>query len=552
MSAKVSTCCKICVICVTRNFLYFIRNRNSFELRFLPKCIALFWSVLMEPSTSGSPGSSARMSLTPSRSLQFQATYNDLEHWLADSGGQYPKQHVDDKHEERLARWINNRRGDYTKGLLSSEHMKALESLPGWQWSTFEDQWQNDMDSLRKWLLASEGKFPCQHSPDHSENHLARWMNHQRLAKDRGEMSIKRARCLEELPGWSWAPRQASWEEDFARLNAWLCNPPYSHQHPRHYPRSGGLRCGADAGRGESSDQSVATQLDKSRLKSDFKSYLEVDCSQGLSARSSEEERLARWVLRQLWSYRDGKMSSERACHLMQLPNWLWPLLPGQLEVDWAWDHQFQKLQEWPTHPLSQQRRNYLGTDRPLGPSPWAAGPQYERQLYDWYFDNFRQMRSAAYPGSSPEKSGWGSQPVVPRMPWHRIERFLPYVREFDCAHIHGEGAFHELLIKVDSNLISRGLHKKGHNTIGCYCCVPEFHGPKPYRWHWGADTRYIAQFEMHDGIWRCVYPDFPLRVWTTDKPKAKDVIEMLGSMSKDAHSDNPRLAVVDLDDKQT
>jgi len=56
----------------------------------------------------------------------------------------------------------------------------------------------------------------------------------------------------------------------------------------------------------------------------------------------------------------------------------------------------------------------------------------------------------------------------------------------------------------------------------------------------------------MHDGIWRCVYPDFPLRVWTTDKPKAKDVIEMLGSMSKDAHSDNPRLAVVDLDDKQT
>ena len=121
---------------------------------------------------------------------------------------------------------------------MTPERVAALEAVPGWAWGEgAEARWLEKLAALRA-HVAEHGRLPpCERGPG-----LGGWIAIQRTAKnaaDAGEprgnkMTPERAAALEAVPGWTWEPREASWEEKLAALRAHVAvhGQLPSHSHP--------------------------------------------------------------------------------------------------------------------------------------------------------------------------------------------------------------------------------------------------------------------------------------------------------------------------------
>jgi superfamily II DNA or RNA helicase len=85
---------------------------------------------------------------------------------------------------------------------FSSDRVKQLESLPGWSWDLFIDEWSKNFDLLTK-FMAQHKTFPALRSGT-----LGAWVSHQRQYYKKKSLSADRVKRLESLPGWSWNPKK--------------------------------------------------------------------------------------------------------------------------------------------------------------------------------------------------------------------------------------------------------------------------------------------------------------------------------------------------------
>ena len=81
-----------------------------------------------------------------------------------------------------------------------------LEAMPGWAWDPYESAWQEAYTELR-----ALGRIP-------PSRRLGEWANKQR--RSRSTISADQVEKLEALPGWTWDPREAMWQEKYAELSA--------------------------------------------------------------------------------------------------------------------------------------------------------------------------------------------------------------------------------------------------------------------------------------------------------------------------------------------
>ena len=165
----------------------------------------------------------------------------EVKSWLEESPDDWPRQHVSDEGERRLANWINNQRKAHRCGNLSSEQVTKLEELPGWMWTFKDDQWNAAFDLLQEFYKVNaqfEGLQPQQRPsyPDEEaaaewkaqEKRLAFWVTKQRHLHEQGKLSAHRVRRLESLPQWRWnvPPRNEQqqnddWDTAFQDLHEW-------------------------------------------------------------------------------------------------------------------------------------------------------------------------------------------------------------------------------------------------------------------------------------------------------------------------------------------
>jgi len=105
---------------------------------------------------------------------------------------------------ENLARWVNKQRSRYNKGQLEVERIKKLESVPGWAWSPFQEQWNQSFTLLAEFeKLFGHIKVP--RKPDDPKwVGLATWVTSQRSRYRNGKMEKDHVDRLESLAGWSW------------------------------------------------------------------------------------------------------------------------------------------------------------------------------------------------------------------------------------------------------------------------------------------------------------------------------------------------------------
>ena len=111
----------------------------------------------------------------------------------------------------------DTQRNNHTKGTLDADRQRRLEELPGWTWDPIADQWEEGFSRLLHYVERhGDARVPQSYTVDGYR--LGQWVNAQRGKHAKGTLDADRQRRLEELPGWTWDPLAAKWEEGFSRL----------------------------------------------------------------------------------------------------------------------------------------------------------------------------------------------------------------------------------------------------------------------------------------------------------------------------------------------
>jgi hypothetical protein len=118
----------------------------------------------------------------------------------------------------RLGQWVAQQR---TKSnLLTEDRRQRLESLPGWSWDPFSDQWEEGFQYLKEFTERDGHAIVAAAYKTEEGFRLGGWLSTQRLKQN--SMSQERKAMLEALPGWTWDPLTDQWEEGFRYLEEFV------------------------------------------------------------------------------------------------------------------------------------------------------------------------------------------------------------------------------------------------------------------------------------------------------------------------------------------
>jgi superfamily II DNA or RNA helicase len=126
-----------------------------------------------------------------------------------------PQGHV--HNDFRLGGWLRTQRGSRTRARLDRERERRLEAVPGWSWDPFTDKWEEGFRRLAA-HVKEEGhaRIPSDSVIDGYK--VGSWVEVQRRKHAKGQLDARRAKRLEQLPGWMWSPHGEIWEDGFAKL----------------------------------------------------------------------------------------------------------------------------------------------------------------------------------------------------------------------------------------------------------------------------------------------------------------------------------------------
>lgn len=313
----------------------------------------------------------------------WDEAYGRLEAWTAEHGHCRIPQSTDLTMTEgttsTLGAWVSRQRTLHKRGLLADERITALERLTGWTWNARDEAWWAKFDVFEE-FVRTHGRYPTQFEEWHDVkvgNFL--WGIRAGVKPQDNEWLTRfpdRVAAIEALPGWTWDPRSAWWEEHFAQLARWAAT--YGHAAP---VRGCCAEDGFDLGawvlkeRGKIRD-GRRTPDQAARLRAlpgwvdDFRDELEqqwtrayaalvsyVDANGGGPPQSHVEPdgfKLGAWMSKQRQVYahpeQKGLLTPERIARLEAVPGWSWA------PHDDAWRRAFETLRT-----IAPDRRNSDG-----------------------------------------------------------------------------------------------------------------------------------------------------------------------------------------------
>jgi hypothetical protein len=147
---------------------------------------------------------------------QWDKGYTALKNYVDEYGDcLVPRDHIT-LSEYKLGSWVRQQRTNKRRSKLSSERIKKLQSLEGWEWNPLEAQWRAGYKALKKYSEHNGDCIVPRNFIDEDGFELVKWVTIQR--KFRKKMSIERSTALESLKGWSWDPLADNWETAYLEL----------------------------------------------------------------------------------------------------------------------------------------------------------------------------------------------------------------------------------------------------------------------------------------------------------------------------------------------
>ncbi len=242
----------------------------------------------------------------------------------------WPAQHEEFPIENKLGMWCSYQRTLYKKKFLRNEQIKVLDSI-GFVWDLLSAVWEENFLLLNSFKKVNGH---CNVPAIYFENQtLATWVSVQRRAFKKGLLSLMQLEKLNSI-GFVWDILSAVWEENFLLLNSfkeanghcnvparylenqilatWICTQRYDYK--KH-------RMSQDRINKLNSIGFIWDLIDKSWENSFFKlcKFKEINGHCNVPKRYANDPSLARWVMTQRKSYKDGKLSEKRIKKLNEI-----------------------------------------------------------------------------------------------------------------------------------------------------------------------------------------------------------------------------------------
>lgn len=212
--------------------------------------------------------------LVDATTAPWEFWYGLLEKYVAEKG--HTRIAALDRYEGlRLGQWVTQQRYHRNKGNLAADRSRRLEEFPDWTWDAVTDQWEDGYRHLQTYVEQHGDALVSQSYLCDDGYRLGSWVTIVRSDYRSGDVSEERQIRLEALPGWTWAPRDARWEQGFQKLQEYVT----AHRHAR----------------------VVRTR-----------------------SSPTDEVNLGSWVQTQRSRHKRGVLEPERASRLEELPGWAW------------------------------------------------------------------------------------------------------------------------------------------------------------------------------------------------------------------------------------
>ncbi len=233
-----------------------------------------------------------------------------------------------------LQTWILTQRNAYRKRLLSAERQDLLEAIPGWTWHPQVDGWTEMLMALAD-FAERHGHHAIPSTMRVGGRQVAVWIENQRTLYKRGDLSTERVRALENVPGWFWDAKEASWESNFKQLKEAASR---GHDAADNYRLHGlsrdvshwvvNQRILYRRNKLTSERTAMLESIPHWSWEPDedswLKTFAEIKKLATNSSRGKLDSELRRWISRQRTAYVQGTLQPRRVSLLETLPGWQW------------------------------------------------------------------------------------------------------------------------------------------------------------------------------------------------------------------------------------
>jgi hypothetical protein len=215
-----------------------------------------------------------------------------------------------------LGRWVHNIRKAYQLKRLSQKQQNVLDKLGGWEWEVViknenyersdvrnHDRWFRGYEYLLEYIKRNHNSIVPTKYITKNGFKLGKWTQSQRASFSRGELSEKRQKILERVPGWYWNQGDVQWLKGLEYLLQYI-------------KRNGN------------------TLVPRRHIEED--GY-----------------KLGQWVMSQRERYKQKKLSAKRRRILEGLPLWTWRLPKGRRNLllsTKGWTKSLERLREYVKH----------------------------------------------------------------------------------------------------------------------------------------------------------------------------------------------------------
>jgi superfamily II DNA or RNA helicase len=254
---------------------------------------------------------------------------------------------------QRLGQWVGVQRRFEAAGQLRPDRRDRLAGLPGWTWDARDDLWDRAFQALDRYVKR-EGTANVPTPWKERGFPLGDWIANQRRKHIRGELGNSRSAKLAELPGWTWAAQDDSWDKGFASAKRFLEE--HGHITPAQREKAHGYPVGhwiATQREAYTNGRLAADRAERLQSLSGWRwNVLDAKWAEGLSALRQYTDRtgtaavpllwkedgfaLGRWVAKQRQNFRSGSLGLARTELLDSIPGWQWDPLDAEWEKAFA------------------------------------------------------------------------------------------------------------------------------------------------------------------------------------------------------------------------
>jgi superfamily II DNA or RNA helicase len=266
---------------------------------------------------------------------------------------------------ERIPCWVwtsvRSRRRDFKLGKLTIERQKLLERIPGRVWDTLKAEWQEGFMLLFEYV-EREGKTILPNNYVTEDGYKLRaWVTRQRGEYRKGKLSPDKQKVFEQIPGWTWDPRESAWQEGLAHLRDYVEHKGNARV-PAKYKTKSGFSLGQWVHKNRQAHQERKLSEERQKSLEQFlgwswgphnkawqeglghlRTYLERNgharVPTGHVTKSGYN--LGGWVKRWRCLYEQGKLPTEQKQALEQLAGWTWDINKS------AWDEGLTHLRDY-------------------------------------------------------------------------------------------------------------------------------------------------------------------------------------------------------------